>query len=160
MEVQTNVLRSFQSKVSYRISIVQKGGTVMRRKIVVLITATILVVGMAVETALAADRAARRYDVSYSTTGTQTVKSITASSGTNTTGHLSPGVASNAVKLLVWDVNQNQCCDEQTYVPYPVNPNTVNYTFSNSATVKYKVRPVIDNQYIWGTGVITETSDP
>ena len=130
----------------------------MRRKIIVLITATILVVGMAVETALAADRAAQRFQVSYSTTGTQLLKSITGSSGTETGGRLSPGTASNAAKLQIWNANGSQCFDEETYVPYPVNPNTVDYTFTNSTTVRYKVRPVIDNQYIWGTATISKTS--
>jgi len=130
----------------------------MRRKIIVLITATILVIGMAVETALAADRAAQRYEVDYSTTGTQTVKAILSSSGTVTTGRLSPGVASNAAKLRVWNSSGTQWFDEEIYVPYPVNPNTVNYTFTYSTTVRYKVCPVIDNQYIWGTGIIAVTS--
>lgn len=130
----------------------------MRRKIVVLIAATILVIGMAVETALAADRAAQRYEVDYSTIGTTTVKSITDSSGTNTSGRLSPGPTSNAAKLQVWNANGNYCFDEETYVPYPVNTDTVDYTFSYSTTVRYKVRPVIDNQYIWGTAKILKTS--
>lgn len=130
----------------------------MRRKIIVLITAAILVIGMAVETALAADRAAQRFEVDYSTIGITTVKPITASSGINTSGRLSPGPTSNAAKLQVWNANGSQCLDEETYVPYPVNPNTVDYTFTNSTTVRYKVRPVIDNQYIWGTATISETS--
>ncbi len=130
----------------------------MRRKIIVLITATILVIGMAVETALAADRAAQRYEVDYSTIGTTTVKSIPDSSGTNTSGRLSPGPTSNAAKLRVWNSSGTQWFDEETYVPYPVNPNTVNYTFTYSTTVRYKVCPVIDNQYIWGTATISKTS--
>lgn len=133
----------------------------MRRKIVVLITATILVVGMAVETALAADRAAQRFHVNYSTTGTQLLKSITGSSGTETGGCLSPGTASNAAKLQIWNANGSQLIDEQIYVPYPQNPNSVEYTFTSilDTTVKFKVRPVFSGEYIWGSGDIWKQTD-
>lgn len=119
----------------------------MRRKIIVLITAMMLVVGMVAATSLAGTKT----KVQYGTTTAQLIKKYT-NSGTSKTiyGHLSPAATSPAAYLTIWDSYESVIRDREMYFAYPPNTNNVSYVMGAYETVKLIVTPVSSGYYVWG----------
>lgn len=124
---------------------INQGGFNMRRKIIGLITAIMLVTGMVATTSFATSNTRTH----YSTTTKQVIYTTPNSTGT-AYGRLDPAATSPAAKLGYWDSSLTTKYAEKTYAAYPPNPDYVTYTAYYGA--KFAVRPVIDKQYIWGEG--------
>lgn len=125
-----------------------KGGFVMRRKIIILITAMLLVIGMTAVTAFAGTMSG-----SYSTSTRQKVGTAYNSSGEYKTayGHLYPGATSPAAVLQICNANGTVVKASRTYSASSPNPNDTTCQIAPGETLSFYVKPVIDGQYVWGT---------
>lgn len=124
-----------------------KGGFVMRRKIIILITAMLLVIGMTAVTAFAGTMSG-----SYSTSTRQKVGTAYNSSGEYKTayGHLYPGATSPAAVLQICNANGTLVKASGTYSASTSSSDTT-CPIAPGETLSFYVRPVVNDQYVWGT---------
>ena len=117
----------------------------MRKKIIMLLSAVMLVSSMVVGTSLAAEKSR----AGYGTTTKQVIYTTPDSSGT-VYGYLTPATSSPPAKLGYWDSSLTTKYAEKTYAAYPLNSSYVSHTAYYGA--KFAVRPAVDDQYVWGEG--------
>lgn len=120
----------------------------MRRKILVLIAAILLVGSMSMVTALAGTMSG-----SYSTSSEQKVGTAYNSSGTYKTayGHLYPAATSPAAVLQIRNANGSVTKASGTYSASSPNPNDTTCQIAPGETLSFYVKPVVSGQYVWGT---------
>lgn len=120
----------------------------MRRKIIVLITAMLLVGSMSMVTALAGTMSG-----SYSTSTRQKVGTAYNSSGEYKTayGRLTPGATSPAAILEIRNANGSVLKASGTYSASSPNPNDTTCQIAPGETLSFYVIPVVSGQYVWGT---------
>lgn len=119
----------------------------MRRKIIILITAMLLVIGMTAVTAFAGTMSG-----SYSTSNRQKVGTAYNSSGEYKTayGHLYPGATSPAAVLQICNANGSVVKASRTYAASTSSSDTT-CPIAPGETLSFYVKPLIDDQYVWGT---------
>ena len=120
----------------------------MRRKIIVLITAMLLVGSMSMVTVLAGTMSG-----SYSTSTRQKVWTAYNSSGEYKTvyGRLAPGATSPAAVLEICNANGTVVKASGTYSASSPNPNNTTCQIAPGETLSFYVKPVVSGQYVWGT---------
>jgi len=117
----------------------------------------LLVGSMSMVTALAGTMSG-----SYSTSTKQKVGTAYNSSGEYKTayGRLTPGATSPAAKLQICNSNGTVVKATGTYSASSPNTNNTTCQIADGETLSFYVKPVVSNQYVWGSeshGILPES---
>ena len=115
----------------------------MKRKMTVLLSGTLLVVGMFMANSIA--------DIAHYYTRTRTrVGSLTNNSGYYRTGYFIPNHDGGIAQIQICNYSGSFVYMWDSYPEYPQNTDSFSCPMPSGSTRSVFVKPAIDGQYIWG----------